>query len=113
MLMHLYRCHSNGANKNPPAENGFPQDYENVVSVAAIDQNKDWASFSNRNEQVNISAPGGTFVRINCYEELCYAHYGLHCSAALNLHSSLGLSQLTFCLRNRRGLPPRPFCRGL
>jgi serine protease len=36
----------------------YPASYDSVVSVAAIDDNKDLASFSQRNNQVDIAAPG-------------------------------------------------------
>ena len=36
----------------------YPASYDAVVSVAAIDSNKDLASFSQRNDQVELSAPG-------------------------------------------------------
>ena len=36
----------------------YPASYSSVVSVAAIDENKNWASFSQYNSQVEIAAPG-------------------------------------------------------
>ncbi len=36
----------------------YPASYDSVVSVAAIDSDKDLASFSQRNDQVELSAPG-------------------------------------------------------
>jgi serine protease len=36
----------------------YPASYDSVVSVAAVDFNKDLASFSQRNNQVDIAAPG-------------------------------------------------------
>jgi len=36
----------------------YPASYPNVVSVAAIDENKQWASFSQYNSEVEIAAPG-------------------------------------------------------
>jgi subtilisin family serine protease len=37
---------------------GYPASYESVVSVAAVDQNNTVASFSRKNNQVEIAAPG-------------------------------------------------------
>lgn len=36
----------------------YPASYSSVVSVAAIDENKAWATFSQYNSQVEISGPG-------------------------------------------------------
>ena len=36
----------------------YPAGYKNVVSVAAIDENKAWATFSQYNKDVEIAAPG-------------------------------------------------------
>lgn len=36
----------------------YPAGYASVVSVAAIDENKQWASFSQANKDVEIAAPG-------------------------------------------------------
>lgn len=36
----------------------YPASYSSVMSVAAIDQNKAWATFSQYNSQVEIAAPG-------------------------------------------------------
>jgi serine protease len=36
----------------------YPASYDSVISVAAIDSNKDLASFSQRNDQVELAAPG-------------------------------------------------------
>ena len=36
----------------------YPASYDAVISVAAIDSNKDLASFSQRNDQVELAAPG-------------------------------------------------------
>ncbi len=36
----------------------YPASYDSVVSVAAIDANKQWADFSNYNSQVELAAPG-------------------------------------------------------
>jgi serine protease len=36
----------------------YPASYDSVISVAAIDSNKNLASFSQRNNQVELSAPG-------------------------------------------------------
>jgi subtilisin family serine protease len=36
----------------------YPASYDSVVSVAAIDSNKAWASFSQYNNQVELAAPG-------------------------------------------------------
>jgi len=36
----------------------YPAGYTNVVSVAAIDENKNWATFSQYNKDVEIAAPG-------------------------------------------------------
>lgn len=36
----------------------YPASYDAVISVAAIDSNKELASFSQRNDQVELSAPG-------------------------------------------------------
>ena len=36
----------------------YPASYASVISVAAIDENKDLASFSQRNDQVELSGPG-------------------------------------------------------
>ena len=40
------------------AEYSYPASYETVLSVAAIDSNKNITSFSQKNDQVNIAAPG-------------------------------------------------------
>ncbi len=36
----------------------YPASYDSVVSIAAIDSNKAWASFSQYNSQVELAAPG-------------------------------------------------------
>ena len=36
----------------------YPASFSTVMSVAAVDSNKDLAYFSQRNNQVDISAPG-------------------------------------------------------
>jgi subtilisin family serine protease len=36
----------------------YPASYSSVVSVAAVDENKNWASFSQYNSQVELAAPG-------------------------------------------------------
>lgn len=36
----------------------YPAGYASVVSVGALDQNKQWATFSNYNDKVELSAPG-------------------------------------------------------
>ena len=36
----------------------YPASFSSVMSVAAVDSNKDLAHFSQRNNQVDISAPG-------------------------------------------------------
>lgn len=38
--------------------NSYPASYDAVMSVAAVDENKELAFFSQRNDQVEISAPG-------------------------------------------------------
>lgn len=38
--------------------NHYPAGYASVVSVAALDENKQWASFSQYNAEVEIAAPG-------------------------------------------------------
>lgn len=38
--------------------NAYPASYPSVISVAAIDVNSNWANFSNRNSQVELSAAG-------------------------------------------------------
>jgi serine protease len=40
------------------SRNNYPASYSSVVSVAAVDQNNAWASFSQYNSQVEIAAPG-------------------------------------------------------
>jgi len=40
----------------------FPASYSDVISVAAIDKNFKWASFSQHNDQVDITAPGKDIV---------------------------------------------------
>ncbi len=37
---------------------GYPASYDSVISVAAVDRNKERAPFSQHNDQVNIAAPG-------------------------------------------------------
>jgi subtilisin family serine protease len=44
----------NGAN----TQTSYPAGYAAVMSVAALDENKAWASFSQRNKDVEIAAPG-------------------------------------------------------
>jgi serine protease len=39
-------------------QESFPASYDSVISVAAIDENKSLASFSQRNSQVELAAPG-------------------------------------------------------
>ncbi|HYD81006.1 MAG TPA: S8 family serine peptidase [Paucimonas sp.] len=36
----------------------YPAGYASVISVGALDQNKQWATFSNYNDKVELSAPG-------------------------------------------------------
>jgi len=36
----------------------YPASYDSVMSVAAVDSNEEWASFSQYNNQVDIAAPG-------------------------------------------------------
>ncbi len=38
--------------------NSYPASYSSVMSVAALDENKEWATFSQYNSQVEIAAPG-------------------------------------------------------
>ena len=45
----------NGGSSSPP---GYPASYKTVVSVAAIDSNKNRASSSETNDQVELSGPG-------------------------------------------------------
>lgn len=44
----------NGGN----TQTSYPAGYTAVMSVAAVDENKDWAAFSQRNSDVEIAAPG-------------------------------------------------------
>jgi subtilisin family serine protease len=44
----------NGAN----TQTSYPAGYPAVMSVAAVDENRAWASFSQRNKDVEIAAPG-------------------------------------------------------
>ncbi|MFN3842699.1 MAG: S8 family serine peptidase [Rehaibacterium terrae] len=44
----------NGGN----TQHSYPASYDSVISVAALDQNKQHASFSQRNNQVELAAPG-------------------------------------------------------
>jgi serine protease len=48
----------NGASSEPKVLTNFPGDYPNVLSVAAVDKDKNHAEFSNFNKHVNISGPG-------------------------------------------------------
>uniref|UniRef100_A0A7S3P8K4 subtilisin n=1 Tax=Amphora coffeiformis TaxID=265554 RepID=A0A7S3P8K4_9STRA len=48
----------NGADDSPPVLTNYPADYPEVISVAAVDDNNRWASFSNYNSNVNIAAVG-------------------------------------------------------
>lgn len=58
------QAYSNGVLSVAAAGNGgntqksYPASYDSVVSVAAIDQNKLVASFSQKNDQVELAAPG-------------------------------------------------------
>lgn len=45
-------------------ENLFPASYSNVISVAAVDANSRRASFSTRNDRVDVAAPGVGVVSI-------------------------------------------------
>ena len=36
----------------------YPASYDSVISVSAVDSSKNWATFSNKNDQVELSAPG-------------------------------------------------------
>lgn len=47
-------------------ENIFPASYENVISVAAVDSNGRHASFSTRNNRVDVAAPGVSVVSDSC-----------------------------------------------
>lgn len=49
---------SNGADNDPPLLVNYPADYDEVLSIAAVDTNYKRASFSNFNENVNMSAVG-------------------------------------------------------
>ena len=40
------------------ATNSYPASYSSVMSVAAVDENKAWATFSQYNSQVEIAGPG-------------------------------------------------------
>ncbi|MGB5101952.1 MAG: S8 family serine peptidase [Steroidobacteraceae bacterium] len=40
------------------SRNSYPASYSSVVSVAAIDESRNWATFSQYNSQVELSAPG-------------------------------------------------------
>jgi serine protease len=46
------------AGNSGTTENSYPASYDGVVSVAALDSEKALASFSQRNDQVDLSAPG-------------------------------------------------------
>ncbi len=48
----------NGTKTAQGYEYAFPASYENVIAVAATDQNDQIASFSNRGEKIDIAAPG-------------------------------------------------------
>ena len=46
------------AGNDGTTQKSYPASYDAVISVAAIDSNKDLASFSQRNDQVELAAPG-------------------------------------------------------
>lgn len=48
----------NGADDDPPTLVNYPADYEQVLSIAAVDLNHNWASFSTYNQHVNMAAVG-------------------------------------------------------
>jgi len=46
------------ASNDGVADYHYPASYDSVVSVGALDQNYEWADFSNFNDQVELAAPG-------------------------------------------------------
>ena len=58
------RAYDNGilvvaaAGNSGTTDYGYPASHDSVISVSAIDRNKEWADFSNENDQVELSAPG-------------------------------------------------------
>jgi len=46
------------AGNSGSTEYAYPASYDSVLSVAAVDESGDFASFSTYNDQVNIAAPG-------------------------------------------------------
>ena len=48
----------------------YPASYSSVVSVGALDANKQWADFSNYNDQVELSAPGVGVLSTVPYEDV-------------------------------------------
>lgn len=52
-ILSIAAAGNDGTNRN-----SFPASYDSVVSVAAIDSNKAWATFSQFNSQVELAAPG-------------------------------------------------------
>lgn len=51
---------------------GYPASCPEVLSVAAVDRNKQWADFSNYNEEVDIAGPG-----VDVNSTLPVSEYGL------------------------------------
>ena len=57
------RAYDNGilvvaaAGNSGTTDYGYPASHDSVISVSAIDRNKEWADFSNENDQVELSAP--------------------------------------------------------
>ena len=60
----LDRAYDNGilvvaaAGNSGTTDYSYPASYDSAISVSAIDRNKEWAGFSNENDQVELSAPG-------------------------------------------------------
>jgi hypothetical protein len=41
----------------------YPAGYDSVISVAAVDEAKNWATFSQYNKDVELAGPASTFCR--------------------------------------------------
>jgi serine protease len=53
----------------------FPAGYEKVISVGAVDANREIAFFSTHNNQVDVSAPGLDILSLTQSCSSCYAEY--------------------------------------
>lgn len=67
------------AGNNGSTDYSYPAPYGSVISVGAVNSNKALASFSQRNNQVDLCAPGGKFVNHRFFLD----NLASHCSFQL------------------------------